>query len=134
MTQPPFAQAPVTPTGPVATDRISSDLAAIAAALRDAAHMIDCGATVDLAGLDQAVDALCADLVGMPPADAERFLPGLELVMRDLDGLANALVAQNATTEQTPTTRHADGVATKRRRASAAYARPPSADHPPTDC
>jgi hypothetical protein len=78
------------------------------------------GAVIDLAGFDREVAALCAATSRLLPADRLAMEAELNALRRELDGLAAALAAQQASAQSG----EADAA---RRRAAQAYGPPPAA-------
>jgi len=106
-------------------ESIHTELAAVAAALDAARAQAESGATVDLAGLDARVAALCGAVRALPKDDGRGLLNDLEALLGAVDALAATLALQREAVLAAPHT--------ARRRAAAAYGRaaPPPPDEPP---
>jgi hypothetical protein len=61
--------------------------------LQDAQAALDQGRTIDLAGLDARIAALCGQALALPPALARQTLPDLIALRDSADGLIETLAA-----------------------------------------
>ncbi|HYH20902.1 MAG TPA: hypothetical protein VD995_20030 [Azospirillum sp.] len=105
---------------------IHHELAAVAAALDEARAQAESGATIDLAGLDARVAALCGAVQALPRDAGQGLLNDLESLLGAVNALAATLAHQR---EAVLTAPH-----TARQRAAAAYGRtPPPHAEPPAE-
>jgi hypothetical protein len=79
------------PETPTHAEAVHAAIEALGGTLAIARALVEGGRRVDLEGLDRDAAALCAAAMVLEPAAARALRPGLEALLRQVDGLAAAL-------------------------------------------